>query len=546
MKKTILSLALLLCSAMMHAQWSMDPAVNTPVCTAAEKQIDPRMMEDGKGGAFIVWKDYRNGAANPDIVVQRLNALGFPMWTLNGINVCSDSADQSTPAIVSDMRGGAIIAWSDWRSGVERDLYAQRIDSNGVVKWTTNGANISNLSNREHSEKLASDGKGGMIIAFEKQIGGVWDVWSQRLDSSGTKMWGQGGIQLTAATGTHRNHRIQKDRTGGAIITWQDLRNGSNYDVYAQRVDAAGNVLWGATGKPVCSAAGDQINAKIDPDSLHNGAFVAWQDTRNSPDYDIYMQRLDSNGNALWAVDGVVVSNANGNQSALDFLTISSTNEVLIAWKDSRNGDNDIYAQKMNANGIPQWTSNGIPVCTSPLDQQNPNICSDENKGAIIVWQDSSGNGFDVRAQRLSTNGTAVWNTNGVWVCTAAGEQSSPKNISDGKGGSIFAWQDKRSGTNDIYAHHLFPSGSPNILVETNFTRQISLFPNPAPEEIHFQLPESERLKQLELFSITGQLLITTEQCAEQRLNIHSLAPGSYILRIKTEKGSYSARFQKQ
>ena len=108
-------------------------------------------MEDGKGGAFIVWKDYRMGASNPDIYVQRLDSLGVPKWTLNGIGACTDMADQSTPAIISDMRGGAIVAWSDWRSGVERDLYAQRIDGNGNVCWTANGANISNLSNREHS-----------------------------------------------------------------------------------------------------------------------------------------------------------------------------------------------------------------------------------------------------------------------------------------------------------------------------------------------------------------------------------------------------------
>ena len=293
--KKILPLLVLFLSLKSFAQWNINTAINTPICTEAAKQIDPRIMEDGVGGAYITWKDYRPTNALPDIYIQRIDAKGNVKWISNGIGVCTDIKDQSTPAICSDMKGGAIVAWSDWRTGIERDLYAQRIDSNGNIKWMVNGANISNLSNREHSEKITSDGKGGVIIAFEKQIAGVWDVWAQRLDSSGNKMWGAGGIRVcpTDTNKSKRNHRIAKDRSGGAIISWQDNRTGAdnytntNYDIYAQRINANGILLWGNTGKPISVGIGDQLNAKIDLDSASNGAIIAWQDTRISPDYDI-------------------------------------------------------------------------------------------------------------------------------------------------------------------------------------------------------------------------------------------------------------------
>ncbi len=32
------------------AQWSSDPTVNTPVCTAPNDQTDPRIVSDGAGG----------------------------------------------------------------------------------------------------------------------------------------------------------------------------------------------------------------------------------------------------------------------------------------------------------------------------------------------------------------------------------------------------------------------------------------------------------------------------------------------------------------
>ena len=162
-------------------QWSSNTALNTPVCTELGKQIDLRMSDDGKGGAFIAWKDYRSGggAGLPDIYIQHLNAGGVPQWINNGVALCTDPADQSTPAIVTDMHGGAIVAWSDWRSGIERDIFAQHIDSLGIVQWAIDGVAVANKPEREHNEKIISDDAGGAIIVWEQQGGnGAWDIWA--------------------------------------------------------------------------------------------------------------------------------------------------------------------------------------------------------------------------------------------------------------------------------------------------------------------------------------------------------------------------------
>ena len=88
------------------------------------------------GGSFIAWKDYRSGSSDPDIYIQYLNFSGVAQLTLNGVYLCYNSSDQSSPSITSDMNGGAIVAWPDWRSGIELDVYAQRINSTGIVQWT--------------------------------------------------------------------------------------------------------------------------------------------------------------------------------------------------------------------------------------------------------------------------------------------------------------------------------------------------------------------------------------------------------------------------
>jgi len=46
-------------------------------------------------------------------------------------------------------------------------------------------------------------------------------------------------IVISAAADDQLNPHIVSDGSGGAIITWDDYRNG-NYDIYAQGVSASG------------------------------------------------------------------------------------------------------------------------------------------------------------------------------------------------------------------------------------------------------------------------------------------------------------------
>ena len=112
------------------AEWLSDPTVNVPICTAANDQESPQLVSDGAGGAIIAWEDWRSGAY---IYAQRVDANGTVLWTTNGVPICTAEDGQRYPKLVSDGTGGAIITWWDSRSSHLGDIYAQRIDSNGTV-----------------------------------------------------------------------------------------------------------------------------------------------------------------------------------------------------------------------------------------------------------------------------------------------------------------------------------------------------------------------------------------------------------------------------
>lgn len=128
------------------AQWSSNPTVNTPICNAINDQWRCQVANDGSGGAIIVWPDYRSGSSS-DIYVQRVDASGVVQWTMDGVVICTASNNQGSQQIVTDGLGGAIIIWADKRTGSDYDIYAQRVNSSGVVQWAADGVSICTAPN---------------------------------------------------------------------------------------------------------------------------------------------------------------------------------------------------------------------------------------------------------------------------------------------------------------------------------------------------------------------------------------------------------------
>ena len=106
----------------------------------------------------------------------------------------------------------------------------------------------------------------------------------------GWPLWQADGVPLCTFSYHQQDPQIVSDGSGGAIVTWEDLRFGGDWDIYAQRVDSNGNTLWVTDGVSLCVDSNDQVNPRIAPDGYW-GAIVTWRDERGS-DRDIYAQRV--------------------------------------------------------------------------------------------------------------------------------------------------------------------------------------------------------------------------------------------------------------
>jgi len=425
----------------------------TAICTASEDQWISYICSDGEGGAIITWIDDRG--SDLDIYAQRVDSNGTVIWTTNGVPICTASNDQRISDICSDGIGGAIIVWEDDRSGPSK-VYAQRVDSNGTVLWPTNGVAISTEIDTQENPQVCSDGTGSAIITWQS---GFEDIYAQKVDSTGTVLWTADGVPICTAINIQRYPKLCFDGVGGAIITWQDYRSGPG-EIYAQGVDSNGNVLWMANGTAICTVCSTQWPSHICSDGL-GGAIITWQDYRSGPS-NVYAQRIDSDGNVQWINEGIAICTVrNLIMEAGPNIQICSDGigGAIIAWIDFRsNSTTDIYAQRVDSTGNVQWAINGVPISIASgiLPFFLPKICSDGSEGAFVTWTVfAPGPDYDIYAQHVDSTGKVQWASKGELISMANDIQSIGDICSNGVGGAIITWYDNRSGNFDIYAQHI-------------------------------------------------------------------------------------------
>jgi predicted lipoprotein with Yx(FWY)xxD motif len=440
-------------------------------------------------------------------------ALSQP-WDPDGIPVCTANNDQITPAIVSDGSGGSIIVWQDYRNG-NYDIFAQRVNSSGAVQWTADGGTICTADSSQQQPQLVSDGSGGAIIAWQDFRNGSYDIYAQRVNSSGAVQWAANGIPICSVVFDQFNVAMTSDGLGGAILTWEDNR--SNVvecpDIYAQRVDASGTALWMAEGVSVCNEASAQHGPRLTSDGS-GGAFITWYD-RRAGDYDIYTQRVASGGAVQWTTNGVATCTMGTDQLKPDICS-DGADGVIIVWYDYRaTTDFNIYAQRVGPSGAIVWVVDGIVMNNNvAYDQINPKIVSDGLGGAIMVWQDYvTGTTSDIYAQRIAADAAINWPATGYVICGADSNQTSPAMASDGNLGAVVAWQDYRNGNYDIYAQGFDVAGIGIQIGSPPIGSALYLspaFPNPsaATVGISYSLPKSGKAE-LAVYDMVGQKVAT-------------------------------------
>ncbi len=203
-----------------------------------------QLIPDYAGGTIITWEGKIWPEWN-DIRAQRI-FIGDDQeerrwWIENGIVVSSADGMRYWPKIIPDGAGGAIITWHDERNAGDADIYAQRVDIDGEIQWLENGVPVCNADGNQIYPEIVSMGSGGSIILWNDDSASEHALYAQKLHSNGLNLWSSNGIlvmgSLDYSAGNYVTHAMCHDDEGGILFAWEDRRGFFPSDLYAQRIE---------------------------------------------------------------------------------------------------------------------------------------------------------------------------------------------------------------------------------------------------------------------------------------------------------------------
>ncbi|MHA1748188.1 MAG: hypothetical protein ACTSYF_06035 [Promethearchaeota archaeon] len=432
----------------------------TAISTAPGAQGGFFPFINSEGYIWISWLDQRKDEG--DIYVQKIAPDGKALLTANGKSVYADDNKSNSPRMVLDGRGGGIITWHDNRTGLN-EVYLQRIDQQGELKWDVGGIRVTNLSSLQENPQIVNISDGNFVVIWEDNRTGTKDIYAQKIDLQGNLLWGENGTSVCNATGDqtlyyNRKNLISTDQNE-VVVVWRDQRTDLG-DIFSQLIDLSGTSQWESNGIVVCNASDYQGTPIIN--IANNNTFIyLWLDDRKGSgltDVDMYIQKVNRSGMTQWQPNGTLVVNSSNNQFQNQLYVYNESN-IFATWRDNRlDISGDIYMQKFNASGSSKWGGNGTVVANVSGEERNPMLVVSGNN-LFIAWVDKGISPFSMLIMKYDLNGTKLWGTpitgmNGTFNFILYNI------IADGEGGIILTWLDNRNDPNgDLYILRLTGDG---------------------------------------------------------------------------------------
>jgi len=511
-----------------------------------EAQSVPTVTSDGRGGAVVTYKTaslkvgavHVNGSGSPDA------GIGFPPSTMP---FALEATEPVRLALPSDSQ---VVVVSDRATAVSPVMTSMRSDGNASAGFPV-GLSM------PYRHAAVVPGLGGRTLIVSKNSDAV-TFWTLRAAIIGVNGSVQSSIELPSPVQFFNADRLDAttDGAGGliAVFPYYDATASGSKDLAVFRYAANGTCPWGQGPRPMVFASNDQVDVHIVADG-HGGALMAWTDPR-IPSHlsDIYALHIDSDAFRVpgWGFYGQPVCDAAGEQSQSQ-LASDGTGGIWVVWKDQRTelaGDLRFSHVLGNGQFAAGFNSSGTELVTAPGVQADAALTGDGAGGCFVVWRDERNGNADIYAQHVLANGTlsAGWAVNGRALTTAAGTQDQPSIASVAGGRAIVAWRDARSGATRIYGQAIVDAATTDAPATRPGALRLSAV-DPARGEVNLRLtlPAGGRAT-LQLLDIAGRVRAASEllgPAEEQAVALrpgHPLEPGLYFARVRQGVASACVR----
>ncbi len=415
------------------------------ISDASGYQFAPILVGKIENGLFAIYGD--QGSGSIDLKVQKVSSNFSAEWENNGLTAMLGldgdvNYTHSFPISEDDL----YLVWEDNRSS--KKIYGSRLtsleiqDENG--RQLTFGDNSS--SETDFSIPNLLNASSGIYTATFDGTSSPKFIRVNKLDEGLNNVWDESGVALDAVF--DMRNALLVETSDGVGCFWSESR-GFNYDVYYQKLDTEGNITLPSEGVELVDSNGDDYILSVIP--TPDGKFMIFWMEDAWPAASLKYSKMDEEGNIEigWNPNGNSLSNASSDSRHLQVKVIDDQSGMVAVWIQDGNFS-DIYAQSIDWDGNEAWQPGGIPVIEADNDQVNVSFEFNEaGTHAFLVWQDyRNGTDFEIYGEVLDlASGTLQQDEIQFSVDTT--DQYNPRLASLQDNEFLVIWEDERGYYND-------------------------------------------------------------------------------------------------
>ncbi|QLG45351.1 hypothetical protein [Costertonia aggregata] len=357
-----------------------------------------------------------------DYLLLKLDAGGNLQWS----KTYGGSKDDRGQSLIQTNDGGYALtgyAMSSDGDGSNNngfhDNWILKLDASGNIEWEQSFG----FSGHDHSYDIIQTADGGYFFVgflditsakldgYDEKEGtltrhGVGEFWATKLNPGGEIQW----QEYFGGSNNDRAHAVVSSNDGGFVMAGfsestdfdiSDTRG--SYDFWVLKIDMNGKLVWEK------SYGGTGIEISYDIAKTNDGAYVVTGNTfsvdadisKNNGESDIWLIKIDENGNLLWekTYGGSGFDAAENVSVTTDGGFILSGNSKSIDGDASKNaGENDFWLIKTDADGNMVWQKSfggtGLDFAYDALETQDGSI--------VLVGETSSADFPDIQNKGMS------------------------------------------------------------------------------------------------------------------------------------------------
>ncbi|MBU0519207.1 T9SS type A sorting domain-containing protein [bacterium] len=552
--RTLLTLLFCLLPLIASAQWPTTVEEHLEIAVGPETNLsNPITLQLSADRTLVV---LRHGPSTGPVyqIIDRYGRLEFPESQLLWPAV--SQVDDGYLRVISDGDGGAIVGWENMAPPQDPGISVQRINSLGEIQWGDSARFVFSWENSYWGiigwDICARSGGGFFAVMSQDDSGLPDNLYLQRLDNNGNRMWSETGIVACPSNNQTTEPIVISDESGGCYIIWKDFRSTTYGKLFMQRYDSDGNRMWEPdSGRFICYHTWFH---QVIPDG-ENGFIL--QSNPGPTDYNT-IYRIGPDGDILWEREEVswyywaTISTGEPGFFYLCFPYYPGFPYIL--------DEVGIYAQKMDIQGNTHWPTNpGAEMAYVEqwaFSQSSMDLHCRYQDGRLFGIYEFHRLGNEsiprmLYVQALNESGEKLFGNLGSLVAML-NEQGYERFrwasvAPDDDGGVTCVW-DRNFDlgiSHDLYGKHINANGSiggpiwpPNQLPDPNRDPFLSV----SNQTITYSLSIPGEVS-IELYNVLGQQLSSESFFHQQagafsaRLPTAGLSSGIYFLRLSTPIG---------